>query len=313
MSRSVSEARCPASVGPLVESVARRLHRSGSPSPRLDAELLVGYAAGRDRAWLHAHPEARIESEALAALDDWVRRREAGEPIAYIRGFKEWLSLRIRTDPRALIPRPETELLAEVAIAEIASRLTADGAERAGPPIVAWEVATGSGAVSLALALRFRAALHLHRLRLVASDLSADALELASENLEANGVAGLVTLVLADLLEPAGTRLPRPDVVIANLPYVPTDEVGRLPVAASFEPRAALDGGPDGLAAIRRLLSEAPGRLAAGGTLLLEVGDAQAEAVRRTARELPLGAEIDTLRDLAGVERVVRLRAVEGR
>jgi release factor glutamine methyltransferase len=101
--------------------------------------------------------------------------------------------------------------------------------------------------------------------------------------------------------------------VIANLPYVPTDEVGRLPVAASFEPRAALDGGPDGLAAIRRLLGEAPGRLAAGGALLLEVGDAQAEAVRRTVRELPLRAEIDTLRDLAGVERVVRLRAVEGR
>ena len=101
------------------------------------------------------------------ALGGWVERRAVGEPIAYIRGFKEWLSLRIATDPRALIPRPETELLAEAAIGEIAARLVRDDAT-----VQVWEVATGSGAVALAIALRFRAALSLGRLHLAASDLS---------------------------------------------------------------------------------------------------------------------------------------------
>lgn len=307
MSRSVSDP--PAEVGPLVDAVTRRLRRSGSPSPRLDAELLVGHAVGRDRAWLHAHPEAGLDTASLAALEGWVDRREAGEPIAYIRGYKEWLSLRIRTDPRALIPRPETELLAEAAIAEIASRLTTDDAHLREHPIVAWEVATGSGAVAEALALRFRAALSLGRLRLVASDLSPDALELAAENLQAGGVASLVTLQLADLLDPAGTALPRPDVVIANLPYVPSDEVPRLPVAASFEPRSALDGGPDGLEPMRRLLAELAARLAPAGTVLLEVGAGQAPTVHEAAEALEPPVAVDVLADLGGVERVVILRA----
>jgi release factor glutamine methyltransferase len=297
-------------VGRLVQSFTRRLRRSNSPSPRLDAELLVGHAVGRDRAWLHAHPESALPAEALPALEEWVARRERGEPIAYIRGYKDWLSLRVRTDRRALIPRPETERLAEAAIEEIAARLTSDGAGHATRPIVAWEVATGSGAVALALALRFRAALRLRRLRLLASDLSPDALELASENLEAKGVSSLVSLVLADMLEPAGFRFPRPDVVVANLPYVPSADVGRLPVAASFEPRAALDGGDDGLGPIRRLLAELPERLAPAGTVLLEVGAGQAADVAAAARRIGLPMEIDTLPDLAGVERVVRLRTI---
>ncbi len=125
---------------------AKALGAAGSPSPRLDAELLVSHAFGRDRTWLHAHPEARLEGADEARLRGWVERRAAGEPIAYIRGFKEWLSLRIATDRRALIPRPETELLAEAAIDEIAARLVRDD-----EPIAVWEVGTGSGAVAVAL------------------------------------------------------------------------------------------------------------------------------------------------------------------
>ena len=106
----------------LLGEAAKALGVAGSPSARLDAELLVSHAFGRDRTWLHAHPEARLEGADVARLRGWVERRAAGEPIAYIRGFKEWLSLRIATDRRALIPRPETELLAEAAIDEIAAR-----------------------------------------------------------------------------------------------------------------------------------------------------------------------------------------------
>jgi release factor glutamine methyltransferase len=292
-----------ADAGGLVAAATGRLRRAGSPSPRLDAELLVAHAFGRDRAWLAAHPEAPLDARAASVLAGWLERRAGGEPIAYIRGFKEWLSLRVITDRRALIPRPETELLAEAAIEEIAARLVRDT-----QPIAAWEVATGSGAVTLALALRFRTSIALGRVRLAASDLSAEALELASENLSAHGVAGLVALGNGDLLEPAVLPAPlRPDVVIANLPYLTSDEASSGEGSLRHEPREALDGGPDGLAVVRRLLDQLPDRLAPGGTALLEIGAGQADAVREHVAGLPVPASVGTLRDLSGTERVVRV------
>jgi release factor glutamine methyltransferase len=289
--------------GSLIAAATDRLRASGSPTPRLDAELLVSHAFGRDRSWVIAHPELSLEPVEAARLKDWIARRATGEPIAYIRGFKEWFSLRISTDPRALIPRPETELLAEAAMEEIADRLVRDEAA-----ISAWEVATGSGAIALALALRFRAALALERLRLAASDFSAEALELASENLAANGVAGLVTIGCGDLLEPAVLPAPlQPDVVIANLPYLTSEEAASGEGSLRFEPAGALDGGPDGMAVIRRLLDQLPARLAPGGVVLLEVGAGQADALRDMLPEMGMNAEMATLRDLAGIDRVVRI------
>ncbi len=286
-----------ATVGTTLAEAARRLRDNGSATPRLDAEVLLAHASGRDRSWLLAHPEAEVASDGFDAL---LARRLDGEPIAYLRGFKEWRSLRIRTDARALIPRPETELLYELAVNEIRDRMARDDA-----PIVAWEPATGSGAVSLALALRFREAAALGRLRIIASDISADALELAAENLEAHGVQALVDLACADLLEPAGTSLPRPAVVIANLPYVPTDEALAPERGLGHEPRLAIDGGPDGLVVLRRLFDSLPGRVTDGATLLLEIGIGQAQAIRELAQA---GALVTVERDLAGVERVVRVQ-----
>ncbi|MDQ2674883.1 MAG: peptide chain release factor N(5)-glutamine methyltransferase [Chloroflexota bacterium] len=284
-------------VGDLLARATASLRESGSPTPRLDAEVLLAHASGHDRSWLLAHPEAEVAPDGFDAL---LHRRLEGEPIAYLRGFKEWRSLRIRTDSRALIPRPETELLYELAVDEIRDRMARDDA-----PIVAWEVATGSGAVTLALALRFREALTLGRLRLIASDLSADALELAAENLEAHGVQGLVDLACADLLTPAGDSLPRPDVVLANLPYVPTDEALSPERGLRHEPRVAIDGGPDGLEVLRRMLGSLPDRAADGATVLLEIGVGQASAVGELA---PSGASVAAERDLAGIERVVRVQ-----
>jgi release factor glutamine methyltransferase len=284
-------------IGELLARATATLREGGSPTPRLDAEVLLAHATGSERSWLLAHPEAVVASDGFEAL---LARRVEGEPIAYLRGFKEWRSLRIRTDARALIPRPETELLYELAVDEIRARMARDAA-----PIVAWEPATGSGAVTLALAVRFREALALGRLRLIASDISADALELTAENLETHGVQALVDLACVDLLEPAGTSLPRPDVVIANLPYVPTDEALAPERGLGHEPRVAIDGGPDGLEILRRLLETVPGRLEGGGTLLLEIGIGQAEAVGALA---PPGASVTMERDLAGIERVVRIQ-----
>jgi release factor glutamine methyltransferase len=287
----------------LLLGATERLRAAGSPSPRLDAELLVAHAFGRDRAWLLAHPEARLDASTATELAGWLERRADGEPIAYIRGFKEWLSMRVLTDRRALIPRPETELLAEAAIEEIAARLVRDAA-----PIAAWEVATGSGAVTLALALRFRASLALGRLRLAASDVSAEALELASENLAAHGVGGLVTLGCGDLLDPPVLPAPlQPDVVIANLPYLTSEEAAVGVGSLRHEPRGALDGGADGLSVVRRLLDQLPDRLAPGGVALLEVGAEQADTVRILVADLPMEATVGTLPDLAGIERVVRI------
>ncbi|HET8570425.1 MAG TPA: peptide chain release factor N(5)-glutamine methyltransferase [Candidatus Limnocylindria bacterium] len=292
----------PPTVAAAVTDAAERLRSAGVPTPRLDAELLVAHLFDRERTWLHAHPEVAVAPDDAALLDGWVARRGAGEPVAYIRGYKEWFSLRVATDRRALIPRPETELLAEAAIAEIAARLVRDH-----EPIVAWDVATGSGAVALALALRFRTALRLGRLRLVASDVSPDALELASENLAVHGVSGVVSLAGGDLLEPVSELSVVPDVLSANLPYVRSDEVERAEGSLAYEPRAALDGGPDGLDVVRRLVAQLPERLAAASVALLEVGAGQAEATRALVAALPMRSVVTILPDLAGIDRVVRV------
>jgi release factor glutamine methyltransferase len=281
------------SIGEALGDATRRLRVAGQPTPRLDAEVLLAHATGRERTWLLAHPEAGFdEADEFSAA---VARRASGEPVAYIRGFKEWRSLRIRTDARALIPRPETELVVEAASAEIRAR------DESG---VVWDLATGSGAIAVALALDFRDALAGGRLRLIASDLSAEAIELAAVNLADHGVAGAVELVRADLLSPAGTDLPRPDVVTANLPYVSSAEVDERAGSLGFEPRIALDGGPDGFDVLRRFLADAPRRAAPGATLLLELGVGQVVGVRNL---VPAGASVSVVPDLAGLDRVVRI------
>jgi len=286
----------------LVAQAATVLREAGTPSARLDAELLVGHSFGRDRAWLRAHPEAELDAAAVQDLAGWVRRRAQGEPIAYIRGFKEWLSVRLTTDRRALIPRPETELLAEAAISEIAARLARDD-----KPLHAWDVGTGCGAIALALALRFRPALRLGRLRLAASDLSPEALELAAENLSRHGVNRLVTLACGDLLEPAAMPGRGADIVVANLPYLTSDEVATGAGSLAWEPARALDGGADGLELVRRLIRELPTGLAPNGVALLEIGRGQAQAVRSEIASLPVRAAVTTMPDLAGVERIIRV------
>jgi release factor glutamine methyltransferase len=283
-------------VGDALRSATARLRAAGSDTPRLDAEVLLAHVAGRDRTWLLAHPEA-VVAEA-PAFEAAIERRTSGEPVAYIRGFKEWRSLRIRTDARALIPRPETEVVVEAAAAEISARLAR------GTMSVAWDVGTGAGAIALALAIDFREPLAEGRLRIIASDVSAEAISLAAENLRDHGVADAVELAPADLLAPAGEHLPRPDVVTANLPYVSSDEVDARIGSLGFEPRIAVDGGPDGLDVLRRFLVEAPKRAAQGATLILELGVDQVQAVEGLA---PAGASVSVVPDLAGLDRVVRV------
>jgi release factor glutamine methyltransferase len=293
----------------LLEGV-ERLRIAGSDTARLDAELLLGDAVGVGRTVILAHPDAPVGVDAADRYRAALERRAAGEPVAYIRGLKEFYGLAFAVDRRGLIPRPETERLVELAEAEIRRRLSSARAPD-DPPLRVIDVGTGSGAIAVSLAVSLRRLGATAAVNLLAVDVSEDALELARENAVGHAVGDVIVFEQRDLL--AGAVDPREDqppfdLVLANLPYVRHDALDGLPIATSFEPREALDGGSDGLAVIERLLVQLPHALADGGLALLEIGADQATAiVERCVRVLP-GWACSVETDLAGLPRVARIR-----
>lgn len=295
---------------PTVEELLRagteRLRASGSESARLDAEVLLGHAIGADRTVIVAHPEAPVGTGAAERYEQDLVRRERGEPVAYIRGFKEFYGLALATDARALIPRPETERLVELAEAEVMWRLTSAPRPPGSPPLRVIDVGTGGGTIAVALAVSLRRRGVGGEVEIVATDESPDALDLARENAVGHSVADRVLLLEADLLPPV---VARPwDVLLANLPYVRTDAIDGLAIAASFEPRRALDGGEDGLAVIGRLLDRLPEAIVEDGSALLEIGSDQAEAMASLVGAKLPGWTCKVELDLAGLPRVARLQ-----
>jgi release factor glutamine methyltransferase len=298
-----------ASVGELLADAMARLRESGSETARLDAEVLLASVVGGDRTGLLAHPEREIWPEAIARFDEAVARRAAGEPVAYIRGLKEFFGLAFSVDRRALIPRPETELLVEAGRAAVMERLTRPGGRGDRGPVRVADVGTGSGAVAISLAveLRRRRVEPGRDVVILATDASAEALDLARENAVGHAVGDAVRFVEADLLPldlPDETPL---DVIVANLPYVLTGAIAGLPVAASFEPRAALDGGEDGLDVVRRLLARLPDVLAEDGVALLEIGADQDVTAPRAAGEALPGWAASVETDIARLPRILRV------
>jgi len=297
-----------ATIGELLAGATSRLRASGSETARLDAELLLGHAVGADRTAIVAHRDAPVGADAAARFEESVRRREAGEPVAYIRGIKEFHGLAFGVDRRALIPRPETEALVDAALAEVMTRLGRRVADA--DPVRVADVGTGSGAiaVALAVALRGRRVELARDVTILATERSAEALDLARENAVAHAAADGMRFVDADLLPPVlpdgGAPL---DVVLANLPYVQSDAIAGLPVAASFEPREALDGGPDGLEVVRALLELLPDVLATDGVALFEIGADQGEAAPTAVDELLPSWRSSVSADLAGLPRVLRI------
>jgi len=296
-----------ANVETLVSLAIARLRGSGPESPRLDAELLLAHVLGTDRTTIAAHPEALVTDVTAVRFDEVVRRREAGEPVAYIYGMKEFRGLAFGVDERALIPRPETELLVELAEAELIRRLTGTPRPPGTPPLRVLDVGTGSGAVAVSLGVALRRRRMLEEVEVRATDISADAIQLARENAVAHAVADRVLFEAADLLpitEPASTRW---DVIVANLPYIPTDTLPSLPKSVGYEPVTALDGGPDGLAVIGRLLDRLPDALAVGGVALLEIGGDQGAAITTLVEERLPGWTCHVQPDLAGLPRIARI------
>ncbi len=263
---------------------------AGVPSPRLDAEVLLAHVLDSTRARLYAEPEAELQKRQRDLFVAAVERRQHREPVPYITGHREFYGLDFVVDRRVLIPRPETELLVERAL-ESAARWTR--------PILA-DVGTGSGIVAISLAV------HLPHATVYATDASINPLQVAARNAARHGVLDRLSLLYGDLLDP----LPEPvHVMVANLPYVPTELLATLdPDVADYEPLAALDGGPDGLLHIRRLLEQAADWLLPDGVILLEIGSAQGERVVALASQQFPKAQVECFHDYAGLDRIVSVQ-----
>jgi release factor glutamine methyltransferase len=290
----------------LLAEGTERLREAGSETARLDAEVLLGFAAGVDRTVILAHPEAPVGDGPAAAFRAAIERRAAGEPVAYIRGMKEFHGLAFAVDARALIPRPETERLVDLSLAEVMRRLTSGTRALAGAwsPLRVVDIGTGSGAVAIALAVGLRArAVPADEVDILAVDISPDALDLARENAVGHAVGDRVRFQAADLLPPS--ELDPFAVIAANLPYVRADAMAGLPAPTHYEPPLALDGGPKGLSVIERLLDRLPTALAPGGAALLEIGADQGDLVGEPIQARLPGWAWRVERDLAGLPRVV--------
>jgi release factor glutamine methyltransferase len=275
-----------ASVREALDSAVIAIAAAGSDTPRLDAEVLLADALGVDRTALFMDPAREVQGPAVRAFQDAVRRRSAGrEPVAYITGRRGFRHLELAVDARVLVPRPETELLVEIGVAQLPR----------GARVV--DVGTGSGAIALALAQE-RPDLEVH-----ATDTSADALDVARANAVRLGLDRVVTFHEGDLLAGAGAGAGRVDAVLSNPPYVAEGDRATLaPEITRHEPPGALFAGADGLDVIRRLVSAAA---QAGAKLLaIELGEGQADAVAQLMRAAGFDA-VHARRDLAGIERVV--------
>ena len=284
-----------------VGAVLSRLRQSltgASETPGSDAMVLLAHVIGRDRAWLLAHPEADLSPAQSEQIEQAAHRLGEGEPLPYLLGHWEFFGLDFEVNPAVMIPRPETELLVETALEWLrshpAARLVAD-------------VGTGSGCIAIAVA---RAAFSTRRgnhtnLHVTAGDISRLALQVAQRNACRHQVGSLVHFFQGDLLTPAAGPF---DLVCANLPYIPTATLHGLAVAA-HEPRLALDGGPEGLTLVDRLLDQLTTRLAPGGLVLLEIEATRGAAALSHARETFPRAKTGLLKDLSGLDRLVRIEA----
>lgn len=265
------------------------LKKRGFSSPRLDVELLLCNVLRQDRVGLIRDADKPLEKAELTRYRELFQRRRAGEPVAYLLGVREFYGRPFRVDRRVLIPRPDTETLVEVGLLrsrhlDLSARVL--------------DLCTGSGAVALTLAKERPTTCVL------GLDLSPDAVAVARDNLVRLGAVNCA-IGVSDLFSALSGRRARFDLITANPPYIPDAEIAELPVdVRGFEPRLALAGGEDGLSLVRRIVAEAPGHLAPGGVLALEVMAGQAPSVREIFAQRGF-VDVLVKKDLGGHERVV--------
>lgn len=276
------------SVKRVLSWAADDLRKRGNDTARLDVELLLSRVLRLDRIGLIMHSERPLAPGELAAFRELFKRRRAGEPVAYLLGEREFYGIALRVDARALIPRPDSERLVEVALERTRARSMLGSA---------LDLCTGSGCVAIAFA-RNRPTWSV-----TASDISADALALARDNAHRTGAIRNLQLVCGSLFAAVAGR--RFDLVTANPPYIPSGDVAGLPLdVRGFEPHLALDGGPDGLELVRQIAAQAAEHLTPGGLLAMEIGADQGPAAREILAQHGL-REVELARDLGGRDRVV--------
>ncbi|MCH7737662.1 MAG: peptide chain release factor N(5)-glutamine methyltransferase [Chloroflexi bacterium] len=275
----------------VIQDTHQKLEAAGIPDARLEAEVLVMNVMRLPRQSIFAEQDTEVSEQQQAALDAFLERRYSREPLAYILGQREFYGISVIITPAALIPRPETEGLVEQALF-----MAMMGMESTDLTIA--DVGTGSGAIAVNLAI------HLPAAKIFAVDVEDSVLDLAAYNIRAHGVADRVTLAIGDLLD----AVPEPvDLIVANLPYIPTDRIPTLQPEVQKEPALALDGGPDGLDLIRRLLIQAEDKLKDNGIILLEMDPDQVPVVQELAlKHFPEGStSVD--KDLAGMDRILTI------
>jgi release factor glutamine methyltransferase len=272
----------------VIQWTTEHFQKKGVDNPRLEAEVLLAHLLGIDRMGLYINYATPLTEGERTAYREMIQRRTAGEPIAYIMGYKEFWSMRFQVSPKCLIPRPETEHLVEEVV-RIGNDLQ--------PPLRALEIGHGCGAVAIALAKE------LVEAQIVATDISPGARSLARENAEAHEVGGRIQFVPGDLYPPGEEPF---NLICSNPPYIPTAEILQLaPEVRDYEPLTALDGGEDGLRFFREIVQGAPDFLAEGGWLLLEMGKGQDPQVAAILQDRGF-THIDLIPDYAGVTRVIR-------
>ncbi|MDH4067720.1 MAG: peptide chain release factor N(5)-glutamine methyltransferase [Dehalococcoidia bacterium] len=285
-------------LGEALQSVTQTLRRARIADASVEAEVLLGHVLGMSKTGLYTEPERSLTSAESERLRNLVRRRLDREPTAYILGHCEFYGIDFYIDSRALIPRPETELLVEEAV-DLGQRISHQGVQTA----IA-DVGTGCGAVAISLALA------LPQARIYATDISPSALQVAEVNCCRHGVSGRVELLQGNLLEPLPQAV---DVIVANLPYVKDCEfVDLSPEIREYEPTLALAGGRDGLDKIREMFDQMGGKWGAHlgerpAYLLLEIGQGQGEIVTSLVNDHFWWASIELISDLGGIERVVKV------
>ncbi len=280
-----------------ISSAATRLERAGITNPRLDAELLLCHAAGRDRSWLIMHFQDELGSGVRSGYEVLLGRRGSREPLQYIIGRQEFRGLDFKVTPDVLIPRPETELVVEAALGIIKTR-----GLRA-PVIV--DLCTGSGCIAVSLAKETDNA------RVFATDTSSGALSIARENARNHAVSDRIRLLEGDLFGPLEELdiLAKIDIITANPPYVRALELqGLQPEVRDFEPMNALVAGPEGTEIHKRIIEASPEFLRRGGALIMEMGLGQAESLVSMVNDTRRYGEPEILKDLAGIERVIAAR-----
>jgi release factor glutamine methyltransferase len=299
-------------IGRLIEWTRGFFARRGVDPPRLEAEILLAHVLGLERIDLYMKYEEVVTEAQRAAYRDLVRRRAEGEPSRYLVGTCEFMSLALKVTPDVLIPRPETEMLAEEVIRRVRAAgpvpleaAAADEPDAPGPaPVEIIDLGTGSGAIAVSLAV------HLPAARVTATDVSTAAVTVARTNAEAHGVRDRVTLLEGDLYEALDAADAQPaDFLLANPPYVAEREWNDLPAdIREHEPRAALVAGPEGTEVIERILRGARAYLKPGGVLMVEIGAGQGARVREMAGQTRGLVDVDIRKDYAGHDRVLVAR-----